>query len=276
MGLGVFDGVHVGHQTIVAQSDAILTFMPHPDRVLVKTPHLRYLTTLREQRALVPRLLGVHFTKRMAAWSYTVFLDNIRNALPVAKLVIGEDFFCGAKKQGTPEAIAEWGLSRNVAVQRVPLHTYHGMPVKSATIRDTIQAGQLKDAVAMLGHPYPISGVVIAGAGVGKTLGFPTANLRVSRYKLLPPFGVYAGYVIRAGRKCRAVLYIGKRPTFGGQHVSVEVHLIGMPITESLYGEYLSVQVTDRIRGEMTFADRAALVAQIGQDIDVALDHSYG
>jgi riboflavin kinase/FMN adenylyltransferase len=226
LGLGVFDGVHLGHQKIVALSDALLTFMPHPDQVLGKNKGLKYLTTLREQRMLVPHLLGLRFTRAIAALPYEVFLDRLCSQLPVKAIVVGEDFCCGQGRQGTPERLVSWGQAQGRPVHVEPLHAYRGQAVKSSDIRQLILNGGLREAAALLGHPYLISGRVVAGQGVGRRLGFPTANLQIPRYKLLLPPGVYGGYCVRDGQRLPSLLYIGYRPTFGMTRLSVEVHIL--------------------------------------------------
>jgi riboflavin kinase / FMN adenylyltransferase len=272
LGLGVFDGVHVGHQRLVAQSDALLTFMPHPDQVLGKNKSLKYLTTLREQRALVPHLLGVHFTRALAALPYEAFLDTLCSRIPVRALVVGDDFCCGEGRQGTPDRLVIWGEKRGIPVHVEPLYEQHGRAVKSADIRNLILEGELLSAIDLLRHPYPVSGRVVHGQGMGRKLGFPTANLRIPRYKLLPKTGVYGGYCERAGVKIPSLLYIGYRPTFGLKTLSVEVHLLqeenvaGM----DLYGQQLSMHVCYPIRGDMRFDSQAALIHQIEADIAVA------
>ncbi len=282
LGLGVFDGVHVGHQKIVARSEALLTFMPHPDCVLGKNKTLKYLTTLREQRALVPHLLGLRFTRKIASLPYTVFLDALCARVPVKALVVGEDFCCGAGRQGTPERLVAWGRVVGVPVHVEPLHAYQGQPVKSADIRDLILAGKLQDAVARLGHPYPISGRVIAGKGMGRQLGFPTANLQIPRYKLLPPTGVYGGYCEREGQRLPSLLYIGYRPTFGLKTLSVEVHILQPDVSVAseksldLYGEQLSFHLCYPIRGDMRFETPEALIRQIEADRDVVRSIGHG
>lgn len=269
LGLGVFDGVHLGHQQIVARSDALLTFMPHPDHVLGKNKSLKYLTTLREQRALVPHLLGLRFTREIAMLPYDVFLAALCTRIPVKALVVGEDFCCGAGRHGTPERLVVWGNRVGIPVHVAPLHAYQGRPVKSAYIRGLILSGQLQEAVAMLGHPYPISGRVIAGKGMGRQLGFPTANLQIPRYKLLPPNGVYGGYCERDGHRYPSLLYIGYRPTFGVSRLSVEVHILQTEdVDMRLYGQQLSVQVCYPIRGDMRFATPSDLIRQIEADSD--------
>jgi riboflavin kinase / FMN adenylyltransferase len=275
LGLGVFDGVHVGHQKIVARSDALLTFMPHPDQVLGKNKNLKYLTTLREQRALVPHLLGVRFTRAIATLPYETFLETLCRLVPVRALVVGEDFCCGERRQGTPARLQAWGEARGIPVHVEPLYAREGKPVKSADIRQLVLSGAVGAAVEAMGHPYPISGRVVHGQGVGRKLGFPTANLQVPRYKLLLPPGVYGGYIDRHGLRLPSLLYIGYRPTFGLKTLSVEVHVLeddASPLALNLYGEQLSMQVCYPIRGEMRFENQAALIQQIEADRCFARD----
>jgi riboflavin kinase / FMN adenylyltransferase len=274
LGLGVFDGVHLGHQKIVDQSDALLTFMPHPDQVLGKNKDLKYLTTLREQRALVPHLLGVRFTRAIATLPYETFLETLCRLVPIRALVVGEDFCCGEGRQGTPDRLMHWGGKCGVPVHVEPLYADRGTPVKSADIRKMILAAQMREAVALLGHPYPVSGRVIHGQAMGRKLGFPTANLQVPRYKLLPPPGVYGGYCDIEGQRFPSLLYIGYRPTFGLKTLSVEVHLVqdrDMLSDLNLYGKRVSMSVLYPIRGDMTFETKDDLIRQIVADKRVLL-----
>lgn len=269
LGLGVFDGFHLGHQQIAAHADALLTFVPHPDHVLKKHIPLQYIDTVKEQFKAIPHLLGVRFTSELAKWPYDTFLETLCNKIPVSGLVIGEDFCCGSRREGTPERLRDWAKTRRLSLHVEPLLSHQGIVVKSATIRQTLLEGNVEQAEALLGRPYVLSGHVIPGHGIGKTLGFPTANLQISRFKLLPKPGVYGGYCDHLGTRWTTALYIGYRPTFGKQPLSVEAHLItdaGAPLVPDLYGQHLSIHICTRIREEMRFETREALIRQIQKD----------
>ena len=264
IGLGVFDGVHVGHQTIVDQTDGILTLFPHPDRILRKNAELPYLCSLVELAALVPNLLVLRFSSATALLSPEAFLEMIFNTLRPGCVVGGSDFRFGHRHAGTVAMLQAWGRSRGVAVTVVPLASMAGIPIKSSRIRDLIQSGHLAEACGLLGHTYPLFGRVIRGKGQGRTLGFPTANLRVFRNKCLPGFGVYAAEVeLETGRR-PAILYIGNRPTLGYGD-SIEVHIPGIDV--QLLGRRVKVWISRKIRGEHKFDSTDALISQIHKDI---------
>ncbi len=264
IGLGVFDGVHRGHQTIVDQTDGILTLFPHPDRILRKNAEMPYLCSLVELAALVPNLLVLRFSSATALLPPDAFLALILETLHPGRIVVGSDFRFGHRHAGTVAHLQDWGALHGIYVTVVSLAAVSGSPIKSSHIRELIQAGDLADACGLLGHPYPLFGRVIRGKGQGRTLGFPTANLRVFRNKCLPGFGVYAAEVeLESGRR-PAILYIGNRPTLGYGD-SIEVHIPGIDV--QLVGRRLKVWISRKIRGEHKFASTDALITQIYRDI---------
>jgi len=264
IGLGVFDGVHLGHREIVQKSDAILTFHPHPDRVLNKNSQLEYLTSLREMRALLQTLAVFRFTTRASKLPHGTFLEYIAHDICPSKIIVGDDFRFGYNQLGTSDFLSEWAKTKGIGVEVVGLRGDGNQVIKSTVIRTWISSGDVDRACQWLGHPYPLFGTVIRGKGTGKTLGFPTANLVLSRHKCVPGFGVYNAVAQWGEKRVSGIVYIGRRPTLG-YGFAVELHIPGF--SGDLYGRRLQVWINRRIRGEMKFENVADLVDQITRDI---------
>ena len=283
--IGVFDGVHVGHQAILAQNIAqarelgaeptVVTFRRHPKRLLLgRAP--KELTTLEHRfelfrRAGVEHVVALEFDERLRETSAADFAGEIlERGLATRHLVLGFDSKFAKDREGTPEWLREQGWSVEVVPQVVVRHR----PVSSTAIREAVELGDLDGAEAMLGRPVAVLGRVVHGRALGRELGFPTANLNVL-HALHPPGGVYAGRarLVGAGDVLAAhdaVLNIGTRPTVanGDAHVTVEVHLFDW--SGSLYGRRLEVELLARLREERRFASQADLQAQIARDVEAA------
>lgn len=264
IGLGVFDGVHLGHRDIVTQSDAVMTLFPHPDRVLQKNAELPYLCSLVELSELLPQLMVLRFSSQTALMSAHEFLSFILDAVKPAGIVCGSDFKFGANQEGTVAYLQQWGVQNGIAITVVSLRHLDGEPIKSSMIRNYIQEGDLERACRLMGHDYPLFGRVVRGKGDGRRLGFPTANLRWFRNKCLPAFGVYEATVEIENVAHLAIVYVGNRPTLNNGF-SVEVHIPGW--SGGLYGQRLKVWVSRRIRGDQRFSSVDELIAQITRDI---------
>lgn len=264
IGLGVFDGVHLGHQDIVQQSDCVMTLFPHPDRILRKNLEMPYLCSLVELASLLPHLVILRFSSQVAKMTAFEFVEFLMHQFQPKGIVVGSDFRFGLGQSGSVDFLRTWAATRNIEITAVPLKGINGTPIKSSGIRTLIQSGEMAAACELMGHHYPLFGRVIRGKGNGKTLGFPTANLRVFRNKCLPAFGVYAGEVDLEGNRVRAIIYIGNRPTLN-TGFSVEVHIPEW--SGGLYGKRLKVWVSRRIRGDYRFESVNALVEQINRDI---------
>jgi len=267
LGIGVFDGLHEGHQQILNASDALLTFFPHPVVVLGKSRDIQYLTTLRELRVFAKRLLVLKFTQSVAKLSPKDFLSMIAKTIAPQKIVVGYDFRFGYKKAGDVDVLRAWGKEQGIAVEIIPpFLDATGVPVKSSAIRKSLDDNFAK-AVSLMRHPYLIIGKVVPGEARGRKLGFPTANVKIPRHKKLPSPGVYKGYVqLRkndSDRKC--AVYIGKKPSFSGQKVGVEVHILNY--SGNLYNKIIKVFLEEKIRDEQQFKSPETLIKQIKQDL---------
>ncbi len=269
LGMGVFDGVHIGHQQIVAQTDSLLTLFPHPDRVVKPGHYVPYLTSPLELASLCQQLIVGRFSRQTMRLSPESFIQAILAAFTPKRLVVGEDFRFGCGQAGSAEWLLEHSKQLDVSVSVQPLIMLNGIAVKSTDIRAHILSGQFPLAIQKMGHDYPLFGRVVFGEGRARQIGFPTANLRVYRGKCLPPFGVYGGNIILDGVGRPCLVYIGNRPSMGLGRV-IEVHIPGY--SGDLYGRRIRPWLNRFIRPQMTFNSVDDLVQQLHQDI-VCLHH---
>jgi riboflavin kinase/FMN adenylyltransferase len=287
LAIGFFDGVHLGHQQIIRQtiSDArqheglavVLTFDRHPNVVVApaKVPPLIYPLP-RKLRAIeglgVDNLLLLHFDREFSQQTGEDFVKRlVREIGPIQSLCVGSNFVFGHKRSGNVELLKRLGAELRFVVHGMAAVSLDGKAVSSTRIREAIARGDLDGAGQMLGRTYSLSGKVIPGDGVGRKLGFPTANLEVAGLAL-PPGGVYAIHAEVEGQAFRAVLNIGHRPTRNqpAPVLHVEAHLLDF--TGDLYGKDLEVVFVDRLRDEKKFNSMDELRDQIGRDIEAARD----
>jgi riboflavin kinase/FMN adenylyltransferase len=280
--VGVFDGVHLGHQAILAEATArarsigavpaVLTFRQHP-RLLLTGSAPPQITSLEHRLVLLERAgielcLVADFDANLRDTSAGEFVRHwLVGRLGVRLLVSGPDAKLGKDRQGTPPRLAEMGAFLGFGVVVVPPVSVGGRPARSSTIREAIAAGDLGGAAAMLGRRVSLLGTVVHGDARGAALGFPTANLDL-HHELHPPAGVYAVEARLDGKRLRGVVNIGTRPTFGAGAVTVEVHLLDFE--GDLYGRDLEVEFLEKLREERRFASREDLVAQVRRDVERA------
>jgi riboflavin kinase / FMN adenylyltransferase len=278
--VGTFDGVHEGHVAVlnrvreraIARSvpSVAITFDPHPLCVIApeRAPHV--LTSLAEKAWRVSRLdvdvLGVvHFTPEVRELDPATFVERyLVDMLGVQEIVVGYDHGFGKDRSGDLDTIQRLGTRFGFDVVREPPTIQEGGPVSSTRIRSCVTAGDFEGARRLLGGGYPVSGCVVSGDGRGRQLGFPTANVVSDEPgKLMPPEGVYAAWAFVPQRHL-AVVNLGNRPTFDGQSVSLEAHLIDFD--GDLYDRTVIIEFERRIRGERRFEGPQALVDQIQRD----------
>ncbi|MCD6302458.1 MAG: bifunctional riboflavin kinase/FAD synthetase [Anaerolineae bacterium] len=279
--VGTFDGVHRGHQSLVAQlvSHAketgrlagVLTFDPHPRAVLHPDDSPAYLSTLEERVALLrdlgPDLVVVApFDLSLAAMPAERFVRALMDRLCMVELWIGKGFSLGRGREGTPARLAELGKALGYTLRMVGPVYDDGSPISSTRIRELIRGGDVAAANRLLGRCYRLSGAVISGDRRGRKLGFPTANLQPDPMRVLPADGVYAAWAAWGGACRAAVLNIGHRPSFGGRDYVLEVHVLDYE--GSLYGKDLDLYLVQHLRPEMRFADIDELIAQIARDVE--------
>ena len=279
--IGVFDGVHRGHQELIRNLTAgahangapavVLTFSPHPAQVLGDVA-LKCLTTP-DERADLLTSLGVDvvithpFDRQTANLSAEEFMAQLKQQLSLQKLLVGYDFALGRHRAGDVPRLTEIGLSLGYDVLPVAALQREGQIISSSSIRQQLSDGAVSAAADQLGRNYSVGGPIIRGDGRGRTIGIPTANVDVSLEKVVPTNGVYACWVLARGERHKAVTNIGVRPTFTSGEVipRVEAHLL--EYDADLYDQVLTVEFVERLRGEQKFAGIDALVAQIKSDI---------
>lgn len=292
--IGNFDGLHRGHQALIQrlrqEADAhnptaqigLLTFDPHPLRILRPEIALRLLTTPQERIALAGEQgvdLGIiqPFDSEIANFSPRQFLAMLRDHLGLAGLVVGPDFALGKGRSGTLDVLAALGEEMGFRLRVLDEIRQTGVEVRSLTVRQRLKAGDVAGAGELLGRPYRVMGEVVYGDGRGRTIGVPTANLDVPDDRMLPQNGVYATWAWigqpAQGAAWMGATNIGIRPTVDGTVQRVECHLIDFPPpgqSGDLYGQEVTLAFIDRLRGEQKFTSLDALVSQIHQDIEQA------
>lgn len=279
--IGVFDGVHRGHQYLIQRlvADAhrnerlavVLTFFPHPDVVLHGQDGRYYLTTP-DQKASLLLALGVDyvithpFDDGLRQMRAAVFVDELLNRLKMKALAVGADFAMGYQREGDADFLRGQGAAKGFDVQVVDLVTNDSETISSTAIRGALEAGDVALARKWLGRSYAVSGSIVKGEQRGRQIGFPTANVAVWEQQVIPANGVYASWVTVQGERYMAATNVGVRPTFDGQLVTVEPHILDFE--RGIYGESLTVTFEKRLRDEMKFDGLDALIAQIGADVD--------
>jgi len=283
MTIGVFDGVHRGHQHLIGgvvarahalgAEAAVLTFDPHPD-VIIRPDRPRALLTTLDERLRLIEALGVDraivlpFTPEVKELGAHDFMARICAAIALRELWVGYDFALGRKREGDLTRLGEIGEVLGYTLHPVGRFVDAGETVSSTVVRATLSEGDVATTARMLGRPFRISGPVVEGDRRGRTIGFPTANIAFAADQMLPANGVYVCEVVRGNARHPAVTNIGVRPTFDGTRRTLEAHLLDF--SGDLYGETLGVDFLARLRGEQKFDGIAALVAQIQRDADAA------
>jgi riboflavin kinase/FMN adenylyltransferase len=279
LALGVFDGVHVGHRAVIqsAQDSArqrggscgVVTFDPHPIRLLAPERAPRQLLASLDHKArLLQRmdmefLLALNFDAALAALSAEEFIALLQNAGTIASISVGEDWRFGKGRLGDVKFLRTMGERQCFTVNALPPVMHEGERISSTRIRQSIRDGALANAAAMLGRPYGIEGLVVKGQQLGRTIGFPTANLALGEEQL-PPDGVWAVKVVHDNDCWNGVANLGYRPTVDGTRRVFEVHLFD--VAPELYGKTLEVEFVRYLREERKFIDLEALRAQIRVD----------
>lgn len=278
--VGTFDGIHLGHRAVLqeiaqrahaAQRRSVLvTFEPHPLSVVNPQMAPPLLTTGGERReALALTALDhvwvVRFDRQVAMLEPEQFVERLVAELGIKELVIGHDHGFGRGRSGDAKTLQALGARLGFSVDVVDPVVIDGHVVSSTAVRRMVGGGDLRGAARMLGRPYVVVGKVEHGAGRGRTIGIPTANLGgIPANKLLPPDGVYAARVETRTGRYGGMLNQGGKPTFGDGRRSIEVHLFGF--TGDLYGEWVKVEWVRRIRDVRKFDSPAALIAQLHDD----------
>jgi len=283
--IGVFDGVHRGHQHLIGKlvdeakqrdlTPAVLTFYPHPATVLAGFKPGSYLT-LPNAKAELLGALGVEivvthpFNEHVRFMRAADFVDALCRYLKMQSLWVGSNFALGYEREGDIEFLTRQGEISGFAVHAVELYQDEkGVHISSTRIREALAAGDVSGAQRLLGRPYRVPGTVVEGAKRGRTIGIPTANLDVGDEQAFPANGVYAAYALLGSKRHEAVVNIGVRPTFDGTpRPVIEAHLLRF--SQEIYGSSLSLEFIQRLRDERKFAGVDELLAQIHSDIQTA------
>ncbi len=287
LAIGVFDGVHLGHQAVISTSTeharvlkgtpVVVTFDPHPEKILrpEKAPHL--LTATPHKIALI-RTLGVRhlliitFDRQFAATEPEDFVQwLVQHSKPLREICVGHEWSFGKNRRGNLELLTQLGAKFDFNVVGFPPVTVNGEIVSSTTIRRAVETGDFKKAAAMLGREYTILGTVVRGDDLGKKIGFPTANLS-AHSEQFPPNGVYFAEAILNGERLPGVVNLGLRPTMssGKSDRVLEIHLLDFE--RDIYGKDLQLRFVRYLRPEKKFENVDALVQQIKRDVHQARD----
>ncbi len=260
------------------QQAIVVTFFPHPDKVLDKTTE-RYYLTRPEKRAELLLTLGADsvitlpFDEEIRQLSASAFVDKLVHNLRMKELWVGADFALGFQREGDVPYLRAQGASLGFTVKAVDLITDHGSgsQISSSRVREQLRHGEVANAREMLGRSYELEGLVVAGEGRGRTIGIPTANLAVWDEQLAPANGVYAAWAVLGDVRYMAATNIGQRPTFAGENVTVEAHLLDF--SGDIYGEKMELHFEKRLRAERRFKGLEDLLAQIDKDIAATRRH---
>ena len=283
LAMGVFDGLHLGHQAVIKAAvngaeisggiPGVLTFEPHPIQVISPENAPRRIFSSLEQKELlldsfgIEVLLVLHFDQDLARQTAAAFTESLLAVPGLRQVVVGEDWKFGKGRQGTVAFLRSCSGDYNVKVEEIPAVTFRGERISSTRLRRALRDGHLGYVREMLGRSYSVLGTVVRGEQLGRKLGAPTANILVGDEQL-PPDGVYAVLARIKGERGerKAVANLGIRPTVGGARRQLEVHLLDFE--GSLYGEHLEIIFGRKIRGEQKFQGCAELQDQIQKDLE--------
>jgi riboflavin kinase/FMN adenylyltransferase len=286
--LGTFDGVHKGHKSILHKlfnaskssgcESVVLTFFPHPRMVLQQHSDIKLLNTI-EEKALLLEQAGVdnlivhpfdHTFSRLTANEFVA--DVLVSKLNIAKIIIGHDHRFGRNRTATINDLIHFGHTYGFDVEQITALEIDEVSVSSTKIRVALDAGDIKTANDYLGYPYPLTGTVVQGKQLGRTIGFPTANISIKEdYKLIPHTGVYVVTALIEGRLVKGMMNIGTNPTVGGTTRSIEAHLFDFD--EDLYSKKIQVNLHARLRDETKFEGIDQLIEQLKKDRLAAFDY---
>ncbi len=282
--IGVFDGVHLGHQHLLSQVKAtasrlgiasgVVILKNNPAEVLVPGTKISYIT-MPDQRVQLMKSFGIRypcpitFTDEVRNLSPREWAQILQQNLSMKGLVIGPDFAMGKGRAGTEPVIRELGRELGFEVAASEPYKDSGQVVSSTLIRQALAAGDVDIASRMLGRPHAVTGLVVKGKERGKSLGFPTANVSYPANQILPQNGIYSGWAVVGGKRHACAVSTGFNPTFGDlTQPSLEAHLIDF--TGDLYGKTMSVEFVSHLRAETKFATVDELKKQIGLDVQQA------
>ncbi|MEA2022343.1 MAG: bifunctional riboflavin kinase/FAD synthetase [Candidatus Caldatribacteriota bacterium] len=283
--LGVFDGIHLGHRNLIESAvkkakqnnglSIVVTFEPHPNRIIFPENNILHITTLHEKIEIIETMeVDILFVLKFGIWIRNmqpkVFILRILiEKLQANDIFVGFNYKFGFKGKGDTEFLKKYEKLYNYKLNIINPKTINGKIVSSTLIKKYIKNGNIKEAVKLLGHQYSISGKVIKGKNIGTSvMKIPTANLMVNKEKIIPGNGVYLTEVIIENKKYYGLMNVGVRPTFNGENRTIEVHIIDFD--KDIYKQDITCYVLDKIRDEKYFESVKDLRKQIIQDISIA------
>ena len=284
--IGTFDGVHLGHQKIVAQitknADAlnceslVLTFFPHPRMVLQESTEMKQLNTLNEKIALLDNLgidnLVVHpFDKEFSRLTAEEFVKKVLvDVFKIKKIIIGHDHRFGRNRTATIDDLINFGKTYGFEVEQISAKEINEVAISSTKIRNALLEGNIELATNYLGYDYSLTGIIFKGKQLGRTIGYPTANITIEEdYKLIPNNGVYIAKSVLNGKTVFGMMNIGNRPTVDGTKQTIEINFFDFK--QDLYGQKITISLLHRMRSEQKFESIDALKNQLETDKKTAL-----
>lgn len=281
--IGVFDGVHRGHQQIIRKltGDAhaqgapavVLTFDPHPAGVL-SDHDIKCLTTPEERADLLGKLgvdfvITQRFTRDLSIVTAAEYMARLQKGLGLSRLLIGYDFALGKGREGDATRLAELGREMDYSVEVIPALSDESGVISSTEIRKLVRTGNVTEAAKLLGHNYMVSGEVIHGEGRGKKINFPTANIDYPKQKAIPSNGIYACWGYLGSEKFMAATNVGFNPTFTPERQVPSLEAYLLDFDRDIYGEELKLEFVGRIRDELRFDSVEALIGKIYEDVEM-------
>lgn len=279
--IGVFDGVHRGHQQIIGRAvtraeelalpSVVVTFDPHPSEVVRPGTHPAMLTSQRHKAELIEELgvdvlCVIPFTQEFSRLESGDFvLQVLVEHLHARAVIVGDNFRFGHDAGGDVDTLRTLGTRFGFVVEGADLLVEDGITFSSTFIRSCIAGGDVRTAAEALGRPHRLDGVIVRGDARGRAIGFPTANLETQRYAAIPADGVYAGWLEQRGKRYMAAVHVGTNSTFAGTDRRVEAFVLDFD--GDLYGEHVTIELIERLRGSVRFPGVEELVAQMNLDV---------
>lgn len=284
--IGTFDGVHIGHQQIIRNlrklavethgETVLLTFFPHPRMVLQPDDNdLKLITTMLEREELlrsfgIDHLIIQPFNKEFSRITATEFVrDQLINKIGMKTLVIGYDHHFGRNREGSYKDLEEMAPVYGFRLEEINEQVINDVAVSSTKVRKSLLEGDIDSANQLLGHRFSFRGKVVVGDKIGRTIGFPTANIEISEpYKLIPAEGIYAVNISIGQQHKKGMLYIGNRPVVNGKNLRIEVNIFDF--TDDIYDQEIQVFFVSRIRGDIPFTNLESLKEKLQEDQQIA------
>lgn len=278
--IGVFDGIHLGHQHLLNElgsiakklqaKSVVITFSNHPRKVLSPTTEIQTITPLETRISIIKNngidiVIPISFTEEFSKVRAEEFVDIMQKQLNMVGMVVGPDFAMGFQREGTVAALEAMGNERDFFVIGLDKISIQGERISSSSVRDAITSGNLGKAANLLGRNFQVEGKITEGLAIGRTLGFPTANLDIDSIQLLPANGIYATWARFDDQTYMSATSIGHRPTFGNYEKTIESYLLDFD--GDIYGKHLTLTFVDRIRDDIKFNNQFELIDQMHIDV---------